>query len=92
MLKTTPLVSSSTLHEVPVSHKLVQLVTIGLSMTIPTALFGDWFLGRPTAAQALLGGAFVLVGFVIVGWDDANSTKKPEQLLAAEPETAERHD
>ncbi|EJD52197.1 hypothetical protein AURDEDRAFT_111628 [Auricularia subglabra TFB-10046 SS5] len=57
------------------------VVTIGLSMTIPAALTGDAFLGRPAAVQAFLGGLLVLLGFVVVGWDDSKN---------AEPEHAAR--
>ncbi|KZV84296.1 hypothetical protein EXIGLDRAFT_293819 [Exidia glandulosa HHB12029] len=52
------------------------VVTIGLSMTIPAAIAGDTFLGRPTAVQALMGGFLVLVGFVVVGWDDSKRARE----------------
>lgn len=63
------------------------VVTIGLSMTIPAALAGDALLGRPTAAQALLGGLLVLVGFVIVGWDDSRRSGMKDE--AAPPVEAD---
>lgn len=59
------------------------VVTIGLSMTIPAALAGDAFLGRPAAVQALLGGALVLVGFVVVGWDDSTRAGAEKQVHGA---------
>ncbi|KAH7107096.1 hypothetical protein BKA62DRAFT_650669 [Auriculariales sp. MPI-PUGE-AT-0066] len=61
------------------------LTTIGLSTTIPVALLGDLFLGRPTAAQALFGGSFVLLGFVVVGWDDARTTRREQTPLLQAP-------
>ena len=43
------------------------VVTIGLSLTIPLAVLGDFFLGRPARRQVLFGAALVLIGFVAIG-------------------------
>jgi solute carrier family 35 protein F5 len=47
------------------------LVTIGISLTIPLAIFGDFLLGVSTRPQAMLGGAMVLAGFLIVGFGES---------------------
>ncbi|KAI5124626.1 hypothetical protein M0805_004236 [Coniferiporia weirii] len=43
------------------------LVTIGLSLTIPLAIIGDYFLKIPTAPKAIFGAILVLGAFVLVG-------------------------
>lgn len=43
------------------------VVTIGLSLTIPLAVFGDALLGHPAATQVLLGAVLVFFSFVVVG-------------------------
>ncbi|KAI6005272.1 hypothetical protein F5J12DRAFT_835857 [Pisolithus orientalis] len=47
------------------------VVTIGLSLTIPLAVTGDFFLGKPAAAQVVIGALFVLFGFIVVGVENA---------------------
>ncbi|KAI6044936.1 hypothetical protein EDC04DRAFT_2637656 [Pisolithus marmoratus] len=47
------------------------VVTIGLSLTIPLAVIGDLFLGKPAATQVLAGALFVLIGFIVVGMENA---------------------
>jgi len=49
------------------------VVTIGLSLTIPLAVLGDFFLGTPITGQVLLGAALVLVCFVAVGIQSSES-------------------
>lgn len=48
------------------------VVTLGLSLTIPLAVIGDFVLAKPTTGQVLVGAALVLVSFVAVGLDDTN--------------------
>jgi solute carrier family 35 protein F5 len=43
------------------------VVTIGLSLTIPLAVLGDFFLGKPATGQVLFGAALVLISFLAVG-------------------------
>lgn len=47
------------------------VVTIGLSLTIPLAVLGDFVLGRPATGQVLIGAGLVLVSFVAVGLQGA---------------------
>lgn len=49
------------------------VVTIGISLTIPLAVIGDFFLGKPAAAQVVVGAFFVLIGFVVVGVENAKA-------------------
>lgn len=49
------------------------VVTIGISLTIPLAVTGDFFLGKPAAAQVVVGAFFVLVGFIVVGVENAKA-------------------
>jgi len=65
------------------------VVTIGLSLTIPLAVLGDFFLDKPARSQVLFGAALVLVSFVAVGIqssdakqdDDLNSVLGPPRDL-----------
>lgn len=43
------------------------VVTIGLSLTIPVAVLGDFIRLRPTQAQVLVGALLVLVSFIAIG-------------------------
>ena len=43
------------------------LVTIGLSLTIPLAIVGDYFLKIPTAPKAIVGAILVIGSFILVG-------------------------
>ncbi|KAK7058864.1 hypothetical protein VNI00_001488 [Paramarasmius palmivorus] len=60
------------------------VVTIGLSLTIPLAVIGDFFLGRPVKLQVIGGALFVLVSFVAVGLDDARLRRTEDLDLASE--------
>ena len=51
------------------------VVTVGLSLTIPLAIVGDFFLKIPTAPQASLGALFVVGAFIIVGLVDSKSNQ-----------------
>ena len=55
------------------------LVTIGLSLTIPLAIIGDYFLKKPAAPLALLGAVLVLGAFILVGVENEKETKREKQ-------------
>ncbi|KAJ7783910.1 vacuolar membrane protein [Mycena maculata] len=46
------------------------VVTVGLSLTIPLAVLGDFVLGRFTRGQVIFGALLVLLSFVVVGLDN----------------------
>ncbi|KAK7463705.1 hypothetical protein VKT23_005643 [Stygiomarasmius scandens] len=49
------------------------VVTVGLSLTIPLAVVGDFILGKSTHVQVIMGALLVLSSFLVVGYDDAKS-------------------
>lgn len=60
------------------------VVTIGLSLTMPLAVVGDFILHKPVKLQVILGAAVVLISFVIVGLENLKEDKKPD-LLSGRP-------
>lgn len=60
------------------------VVTIGLSLTMPLAVVGDFILHKPVKLQVILGAAVVLLSFVIVGLENLKEDKKPD-LLSGRP-------
>ncbi|KAJ6503418.1 vacuolar membrane protein [Mycena vitilis] len=53
------------------------VVTVGLSLTIPLAVIGDFLLGKFTRGQVIFGAILVLISFVVVGLD--NEKIKPQE-------------
>lgn len=49
------------------------LVTIGLSLTIPVAIAGDFILNQPAAPLAITGAVLVLGAFCLIGFQDSRS-------------------
>ncbi|PPQ89384.1 hypothetical protein CVT25_002202 [Psilocybe cyanescens] len=47
------------------------VVTIGLSLTIPVAVMGDFIRLRPSKFQVIIGALLVLCSFVAIGFEDA---------------------
>jgi len=47
------------------------VVTVGISLTIPLAVLGDYFLGKPSQGQVILGALLVLFSFVTIGVKNA---------------------
>lgn len=59
------------------------VVTVGLSLTIPVAVIGDFFLQRPTHIQVVIGAILVLASFIAIGVDnDVNQENK--QVIGTE--------
>lgn len=50
------------------------VVTIGLSLTIPVAVLGDFILAVPVRAQVIVGATLVLLSFIVIGSDDSNTS------------------
>ncbi|CAK5280569.1 unnamed protein product [Mycena citricolor] len=60
------------------------VVTVGLSLTIPIAVLGDFLLGRFTRGQVFFGALLVLLSFAVVGLDNEKVRHGPqleEELL-----------
>ncbi|KAH8120400.1 hypothetical protein DFH11DRAFT_60215 [Phellopilus nigrolimitatus] len=55
------------------------LATIGLSLTIPLAIIGDFFLKIPTAPQAVFGAVLVLSAFILVGVENSKDTMRQKE-------------
>ncbi|KAJ3477197.1 hypothetical protein NLI96_g10630 [Meripilus lineatus] len=60
------------------------VVTVGLSLTMPLAVVGDFILHKPTKLQVILGAALVLLSFVAIGLEDSNN-KEEDDLIAGRP-------
>jgi solute carrier family 35 protein F5 len=63
--------SSDFLYVIAMLKTTPLVVTIGLGLTIPVAVIGDFFLGKPAAPQVLAGSLLVLVAFIAVGVENA---------------------
>ncbi|KZT05904.1 uncharacterized protein LAESUDRAFT_813148, partial [Laetiporus sulphureus 93-53] len=57
------------------------VVTIGLSLTMPLAVLGDFLLGKPAKMQVIVGAAVVLISFVLVGWEDSHNNEEEDLLI-----------
>lgn len=49
------------------------VVTVGLSLTIPFAIIGDFILNIPTAPIAIIGAILVLMAFIAIGFENSIS-------------------
>jgi solute carrier family 35 protein F5 len=56
------------------------VVTIGLSLTIPFAIVGDFLLNIPTALTAILGAILVLAAFVAIGVENSRKEETPAKV------------
>lgn len=77
------------------------VVTVGLSLTIPLAVVGDFLLARPTKGQVIVGAILVVIGFVTIGVDGpghegsegeravAGSSGHPRRSQSVAPEEVE---
>ncbi|PCH33827.1 hypothetical protein WOLCODRAFT_135344 [Wolfiporia cocos MD-104 SS10] len=65
------------------------VVTIGLSLTMPLAVLGDFMLAKPAKAQVIVGAAVVLCSFILVGLEDARQDES-QGLFPGQEEVAVR--
>ncbi|KAI3622657.1 vacuolar membrane protein [Moniliophthora roreri] len=79
--------SSDYLYVIAMLKTTPLVVTIGLSLTIPLAVVGDFFLSRPVKFQVIGGALLVLVSFVTIGLDDARLRQ-----VEIEPASEQRED
>ena len=52
------------------------VVTVGLSLTMPLAVLGDFFLGRPAKMQVVLGAIIVIGSFLALGVEDSRNAEE----------------
>jgi len=64
------------------------VVTVGLSLTIPVAVTGDFLLGRTVKLMSLFGAFLVLGSFVVVGLEDSKNDEVLAEQVAAEEDQA----
>ena len=62
------------------------VVTIGLSLTIPLAIVGDFFLKIPSTPQAIFGAMLVLGAFVVVGAENSRNEDTQAKVTSIEVE------
>lgn len=55
------------------------VVTVGLSLTIPVAVAGDFMLGRTVTLMSLLGAFLVLGSFIALGFENAKDREVPAE-------------
>ncbi|KAL0072082.1 hypothetical protein AAF712_001005 [Marasmius tenuissimus] len=55
------------------------VVTVGLGLTMPLAVVGDFVLGRPVPLQVIGGALLVLASVVLVGTEDARILKQKDK-------------
>ncbi|ESK98308.1 vacuolar membrane protein [Moniliophthora roreri MCA 2997] len=79
--------SSDYLYVIAMLKTTPLVVTIGLSLTIPLAVVGDFFLSRPVKFQVIGGALLVLVSFVTIGLDDTRLRQ-----VEIEPASEQRED
>ncbi|TBU46107.1 hypothetical protein BD309DRAFT_954822 [Dichomitus squalens] len=51
------------------------VVTVGLSLTMPLAVLGDWLLSRPAKAKVIFGAVIVISSFVALGFEDSRNAE-----------------
>ena len=56
------------------------VVTVGLSVTMPLAVLGDFFLGRPAKAQVVFGAVIVISSFVALGFEDSRNAEESDLI------------
>ncbi len=77
-------VSSDYIYVLAMLKTTPLVVTVGLSLTMPLAVLGDFILKKPTKLQVILGAAVVLLSFVAIGLEDSRN-KEETDLIAGRP-------
>ncbi|KIP06510.1 hypothetical protein PHLGIDRAFT_30444 [Phlebiopsis gigantea 11061_1 CR5-6] len=72
--------SSDYLYALAMLKTTPLVVTIGLSLTMPLAVAGDFFLNRPAHLQVIFGAAVVLLSFVAVGIEDSRNSGQKDLI------------
>lgn len=79
--------SSDYLYVIAMLKTTPLVVTIGLSLTIPVAVFGDFIRNKPTYGQVIIGAMLVLFSFLAVGFEDSKEHVEPVPIPIAEDTT-----
>jgi len=66
------------------------VVTVGLSLTIPFAVLGDFLRGRPSPWKIVAGALLVLVSFIAIGIDNQHGDEDETTLEGEVPHREER--
>jgi solute carrier family 35 protein F5 len=53
------------------------VVTVGLSLTIPFAVVGDFIRSRPSSTKIIIGALLVLISFIAIGLDNRDEEEEP---------------
>jgi solute carrier family 35, member F5 len=61
------------------------VVTVGLSLTIPLAVAGDFLLKRPSRSQVILGAILLVASFIVVGVENSKEGDQGTQVEGTEP-------
>ncbi|KAI0673464.1 hypothetical protein C8Q78DRAFT_1185476 [Trametes maxima] len=59
------------------------VVTVGLSLTMPLAVLGDFLLGRPARAQVMVGALVVIFSFLALGLEDSRNGDEKDLIVGA---------
>ncbi|KAI0756678.1 hypothetical protein C8Q80DRAFT_1091943 [Daedaleopsis nitida] len=59
------------------------VVTVGLSLTMPLAVLGDFLLGRPAKAQVVFGALIVVSSFLALGFADSRNEDDPDLMAGS---------
>lgn len=76
--------SSDYLYVIAMLKTTPLVVTVGLSLTIPFAVIGDFIRLRPTQAGVVIGALLVLCSFIAIGLDDSNEQEEPSITIGSE--------
>ncbi|EJU02304.1 hypothetical protein DACRYDRAFT_116030 [Dacryopinax primogenitus] len=77
--------SSNYLYVLAVLRTTALVVTIGLSLTIPFAMVGDFWLGRVPGWRTVAGAILVLVAFATIGREGAVEHEMEREEVAMQP-------
>ncbi|KAI0715269.1 hypothetical protein C8Q76DRAFT_796042 [Earliella scabrosa] len=68
------------------------VVTVGLSLTMPLAVLGDFLLGRPAKVQVVFGALIVISSFLVLGFEDSRNAEQPDLVAGStlDPEAGTR--
>lgn len=59
------------------------VVTVGLSLTMPLAVLGDFFLGQPAKAQVVFGAVIVVSSFLALGLGDSRHAEDHDLISSS---------